>query len=116
MLRDRLVQLKPLLSTNGSIWVHLDDAEAHRARAVLDEVFGAENFVAEVVWQKADSPRSDAMGLSISHDSLLVYRRSPAWVPNRLPRLQSTDRSEEHTSELPSLMRISYAVFCVNKE
>src|SRR3546814_9146850 len=56
MLRDRLVQLKPLLSTNGSIWVHLDDAEAHRARAVLDEVFGAENFVAEGVWQKADSP------------------------------------------------------------
>ncbi|HEY9555785.1 MAG TPA: site-specific DNA-methyltransferase [Acidimicrobiales bacterium] len=105
MLRDRLVQLKPLLSTNGSIWVHLDDAEAHRARAVLDEVFGAENFVAEVVWQKADSPRSDAMGLSISHDSLLVYRRSPAWVPNRLPRLQSTDATFGNQDGDPVLWR-----------
>ncbi|MBL8777544.1 MAG: site-specific DNA-methyltransferase [Acidimicrobiales bacterium] len=91
MLRDRLVQLKPLLAPNGSIWVHLDDAEVHRCRVVMDEVLGAANFVAEVVWQKADSPRSDAMGLSISHDSLLVYRRSPAWMPDRLPRLKSTD-------------------------
>lgn len=91
MLRDRLVQLKPLLAPNGSIWVHLDDAEVHRCRVVMDEVLGPSNFVAEVVWQKADSPRSDAMGLSISHDSLLVYRRSAAWKPNRLPRLQSTD-------------------------
>lgn len=91
VLRDRLVQLKPLLAPNGSIWVHLDDAEVHRCRLVMDEVLGPSNFVAEVVWQKADSPRSDAMGMSISHDSLLVYRRSPAWRPNRLPRLKSTD-------------------------
>lgn len=105
MLRDRLVQIKPLLAPNGSVWVHLDDAEVHRARAVLDEVFGAENFVAEVVWQKADSPRSDAMGLSISHDSLLVYRRSPAWAPNRLPRLQSTDATFGNQDGDPVLWR-----------
>lgn len=91
MLRDRLRQIKPLLSDDGSVWVHLDDVESHRCRSVLDEEFGAENFVAEVVWQKADSPRSDAKGLSVSHDVVLVYKRSASWTPNRTARLASTD-------------------------
>ncbi len=91
MLRDRLRQIKPLLSDDGSVWVHLDDAEVHRCRSVLDEELGAENFVAEIPWQKADSPRSDAKGISVSHDSILVYRQSARWTPNRLGRLASTD-------------------------
>jgi len=41
MLRDRLVQIKELLADDGSVWVHLDDAEVHRCRSVLDEVFGS---------------------------------------------------------------------------
>jgi adenine-specific DNA-methyltransferase len=45
MLRDRLVQIKPLLAVDGSVWVHLDDAEVHRARLVLDEIFGTSTFV-----------------------------------------------------------------------
>ncbi|MCO5318536.1 MAG: site-specific DNA-methyltransferase [Microthrixaceae bacterium] len=45
MLRDRLVQLKPLLAPNGSIWVHLDDAEVHRCRCVMDEVLESANFI-----------------------------------------------------------------------
>lgn len=91
MLRDRLRQLMPLLASDGSIWVHLDDVEVHRCRSVLDEEFGADNFVAEVVWEKADSPRSDAKGISVSHDSILVYKRGKAWSPNRVARLASTD-------------------------
>lgn len=90
-MRDRLQLMQELLAPDGSIWVHLDDAEAHRMRCLMDETFGMNNFVAEVVWQKADSPRSDSAGLSVSHDSLLVYRRSAAWAPNRLARLKSTD-------------------------
>lgn len=105
LLRDRLLQIQRLLSADGSVWLHLDDAEVHRARAVLDDVFGPENFVAEVVWQKADSPRSDAGGLSISHDSILVYRKSPAWAPNRLARLQSTDDTFGNQDGDPTLWR-----------
>src|SRR5262249_37649766 len=52
MLRDRLEALKPLLAPMASVWVHLDDAEMHRARLVLDEVFGPEAFVSTIVWQK----------------------------------------------------------------
>lgn len=91
MMRDRVRQIRSLLAPNGSIWVHLDDVEVHRCRAVLDEEFGPENFVAEVAWQKADSPRSDAKGLSISHDSILVYKQSGAWEPNLIERRASTD-------------------------
>lgn len=72
MLRDRLVQLKPLLAPDSSIWVHLDDAEVHRCRCVMDEVLGAGNFVATMVWQRRFSRSNDAQ-VSLSHDYLLVY-------------------------------------------
>jgi len=75
MLRDRLVQLKPLLAPNGSIWVHLDDAEVHRCRCVMDEVLGSGRFVASVVWQKRYS-RDNRPAIGPVHDTLLVY--SPA--------------------------------------
>lgn len=86
MLRDRLKQIKELLGEDGSVWVHLDDAEAHRGRCALDEVFGEENFVATVIWEKADSPRNSARQFSTDHDYLLVYSKDPSWRPNRLPR------------------------------
>ena len=93
MMRDRLVHIKKLLSDDGSIWVHLDDSENHRMRLLLDEVFGASNFIAEVVWQKADSPRNDAAGFSISHDSILIYSKNHSWRPNRVARLATTNTS-----------------------
>ena len=46
------MQIRRLLSEDGSVWLHLDDTQMHRARCVLDEVFGASNFVANVIWQK----------------------------------------------------------------
>lgn len=91
MMRDRIRDLKPLMAEDASIWVHLDDAEVHRMRVLLDEEFGADNFVGEVVWQKADSRRNDAGGLSVDHDTILVYQRSQLWSPNRLPRTAKSD-------------------------
>lgn len=85
MLRDRLQQIHPLLSDDGSVWVHLDDAEAHRARSVLDEVFGADCFVATVVWRASDNSNNDAAGLSTDHNYIHVYSRKPGWRSNRLP-------------------------------
>lgn len=102
MLRDRLLQTKPLLRVDGSVWVHLDHVESHRCRAILDEVFGAENFVAEVAWQKADSTRNDAKQLSVDHDTILVYRASAAWTPNRLPRTAESDARFSSPDEDPS--------------
>lgn len=93
MMRDRLVHIKKLLSADGSIWVHLDHSENHRMRVLLDEVFGAANFVAEVVWQKADSPRNDTTGFSISQDIILIYGKSESWRPNRVARLAASNTS-----------------------
>lgn len=84
MMRDRLVQVHKLLSADGSVWVHLDDAEMAYCKAVLDEVFGRDNFVAVVIWEKADSPRMDAQNFSGRHDYILVYSKTSAFRVNRL--------------------------------
>ena len=75
MMRDRLMALRPLLAENASVWVHLDDAEVHRARAVMDEVFGESAFVASVVWQKKTT-RDSRAAFSTNHDTILVYAPS----------------------------------------
>lgn len=93
LLRDRVRQIRPLLAEDGSVWVHLDHTESHRCRVVLDEELGEDNFVAEVAWQKADSPRNDTKLLSTSQDTILVYRKSERWLPNRMPRLAVSNTS-----------------------
>lgn len=85
MMRDRLLHMRRLLREDGSIWVHLDYGENHRMRLLLDEVFDTTNFQAEVVWQKADSPRRGD-GFSTDQDVILVYRRSEAFSPRKTAR------------------------------
>lgn len=75
MMRDRLAALKPHLSEDASVWVHLDDAEVHRARAIMDEVFGEQAFVSSVIWQKKTT-RDSRAAFSSNHDTLLVYAPS----------------------------------------
>ena len=86
--RDRLVQIRALLAVDGSVWVHLDDSEQHRARVVLDEVFGAAAFVTTVIWQKRTS-RDNRTAFSSSHDYIHVYAPlgAKAWkkIRNGLP-------------------------------
>lgn len=83
MIRDRLLQIRRLLSEDGSVWLHLDDIQMHRARCVLDEVFGASNFVANVIWQKTYT-RENRTDISISHDNVIVYAvNKPLWKKAR---------------------------------
>ncbi|MBN1096433.1 site-specific DNA-methyltransferase [Blastococcus sp. TML/C7B] len=92
MLRDRLNQIRRLLADDGSVWVHLDDVEQHRARCVLDEVFGAQNFVATVIWQKSHSRNNSAQHFSADHDFIHVYARNKAaWRRNRVARTSKSD-------------------------
>ncbi|MBT1035490.1 site-specific DNA-methyltransferase [Canibacter sp. lx-45] len=86
MMRDRLTHMKKLLADNGSIWVHLDYAENHRMRLLLDEVFGAVNFVAEIVWEKVYAPQSHAQRVSVDQDVILCYAASKATRLHRMPR------------------------------
>lgn len=72
MMRDRLLAIRPMLAKDASVWVHLDDAEVHRARAIMDEIFGESAFVTSVVWQKKTT-RDSRAAFSSNHDTILVY-------------------------------------------
>ena len=86
MMYPRLVLLRDLLTDDGSIWVTLDDNEAHYMKVMMDEIFGRNCFVTNAVWEKADSPRNSARQFSSDHDHVLVYSKNTDWQPNRLPR------------------------------
>ena len=79
LMRDRLEILRRLLSEEGSIWINLDDNEAHYAKVLMDEIFGRPNFVANVLWQKRTSPDA-RIHLGGAHDHILVYARTRATV------------------------------------
>lgn len=76
MMLPRLELLRDLLSEDGSIWVTIDDNEAHYLKVLMDEVFGRGNFVASCVWQKRYS-RENREAIGDVHDYLYVYARNP---------------------------------------
>jgi len=77
LMRDRLEIIRRLLSEDGSLWITIDDNEAHYLKVLCDEVFGRGNFVANVVWQKRYS--SDArLSLGDAHEHILCYATNPA--------------------------------------
>jgi len=100
MLRDRLLALVPHLSDDASVWVHLDDRELHRARLVMDEVFGEEAFVASVVWQKKTT-RDSRAAFSNNHDTILVYAPSgpKKWKVSRNLLAQDTAHAENKDND-----------------
>ena len=80
MMLPRLELLRDLLSEDGSIWVTIDDNEAHYLKVLMDEVFGRGNFVANVVWRSSDNSNNDARTFSVDHNQVLVYSASPGWL------------------------------------
>jgi adenine-specific DNA-methyltransferase len=92
LMRDRLEIIRNLLSDDGSLWITIDDNEAHYLKVVCDETFGRFNFVATVTWMKRVSPANDAKHFSSDHDFLLVYAKDKTlWGLNRLPRTPQQD-------------------------
>lgn len=93
MLRDRIRQVYPLLTEDGSIWVHLDDVEVHRCRVILDEEFGARGFVGTIVWQKRYS-RESRPAIGEVHDSILVYAKNPDAFKKSRNKIRRTSAKE----------------------
>jgi len=91
LMRDRIELMRMLLAPDGSLWINIDDTEGHYLKILCDEVFGRENFVTTVVWEKADSPRNSARQFSADHDYILVFSKSPDWIPRRLPRTEKAN-------------------------
>lgn len=87
LMKPRLDILKNLLSEDGSIWISIDDDEGHYLKVLCDEVFGRQNFITTVLWQKIHSLKNDAKYLSKNHDFILVYAKIKDRVRfNLLPR------------------------------
>ena len=87
MMWPRLHLLRNLLAEDGAIFVSIDDNEQHHLRMVMDEVFGEDNFLATVIWQRIFSPKNTAKYFSEDHDFILVYARNiKQWSPNTLER------------------------------
>ncbi len=80
---ERLLLIRELLSNNGTIYLHCDWHRNYYLRFLLDEVFGPENILAEIVWQRSDS-HNDATYYGIVHDSILVYSKSGNPLFNRI--------------------------------
>lgn len=86
LMRDRLELLKRLLTEDGSLWITIDDNEAHYLKVLCDEIFGRRNFVANIVWQSKDTPGNNASAIAQTHNMVLVYAKSEAWTPRLIPR------------------------------
>ena len=87
LMKERLVLLRNLLSDEGSIWISIDDDEQAYLKVLMDEIFGRQNFVNNVIWEKKFSPSNDAKWLSDSHDFVMIYAKNKnIWRPNLLPR------------------------------
>ena len=92
LMRDRLEIIRNLLSNDGSLWITIDDNEAHYLKVLCDEVFGRSNFVANAVWQKKYTVSNDSKWLAETHDHVLIYAlNKEMWRPNRLGRTAEMD-------------------------
>ena len=86
MMWPRLHLLKELLADDGVIFVSIDDNEQHHLRMLMDEIFGAPNFITTIIWHKMDSPKNTALHISEDHESLHIYaRNADIWRSNLLP-------------------------------
>ena len=92
MIYSRLLVARTLLSNDGVIFISIDDNEVHHLRKICDEVFGAGNFVAELIWERAYSPKNDAKYISNSHDYVLMYAKQiESFTIGRLPRTEEAN-------------------------
>lgn len=92
MMYPRLFLAKNLLRNDGVIFVSIDDHEVHSLRTLMNEIFGEENFIASIIWQKVFSPKNSARHFSEDHDYIIVYaRNAEIWLPNLLARTEEAN-------------------------
>lgn len=90
MIYPRLELLRDLLSEDGSIWITIDDNEAHYLKVICDEIYGRSNFIGNIVWNHSVQSKGYSGKLSIHHNHLIGYQKSKSFVLLDLPR------TEEH--------------------
>ncbi len=92
MMYPRLYLARNLLCEHGVVFISIDDNEFENLRRICNEIFGEENFIATVIWQKNYAPKNSARHFSEDHDYIVIYARNAAlWQPELLPRTEEQD-------------------------
>ncbi|WRA66393.1 site-specific DNA-methyltransferase [Helicobacter pylori] len=91
-MKNRLEVAREFLSDDGVIFVQCDDNEQAYLKVLMDEIFGRDNFINTIIWEKKYSPQNDAKWFSDNHDFILLYAKDKGiWRPNLLPRTSEMD-------------------------
>ena len=102
MIYSRLLLSRNLLTEDGVIFISIDDNEQENLKKCCDEVFGAHNFVAQLIWERAYAPKNDARFISNSHDYVLMYARDiTKFVIGRLPRTEEANARYQNPDNDP---------------
>ena len=88
MMYPRLVLMRRMLRPDGVIFISCDDNEQANLRLMMNEIFGEDCFVSNVIWQKAYSPRNDSKGIPTTTDHIVAYSKKPGWNPFKLERTE----------------------------
>jgi len=91
MMYPRLKLLREFMREDGSIWISIDDREGAYLRVICDEIFGRQNFVSNISWQRTYSTRNDAKGIVNEVEHILVYSKREGWQPKKLARTEEMD-------------------------
>lgn len=102
LMRDRVELLHTLLRDDGTLWINLDDNEAHYCKVLTDEIFGRDNFVSTVIWERTTSARNDAKYFSVDQDYIFVYAKNKTSLNlNGLARTESSNSAYSNPDNDP---------------
>lgn len=102
MIYPRLKIAKDLLTDDGVIFISIDDNEQENLKKCCDDIFGGQNFVAQLIWERAYAPKNDARFISNSHDYVLMYARNlNSFVIGRLPRTEEANARYQNPDNDP---------------
>lgn len=99
---QRMTLAKALMAEDGVIFVSIDDNELFNLGLLMNQVFGEQNFIANVIWQKVYSPKNTAVHFSDDHEYVLVYALDKnKWRPNPVPRSAAQDKAYKNQDKDP---------------
>ena len=102
MIYPRLKVARDLLTEDGVIFISIDDNEVENLRKVCDEVFGERNFIAQLIWERAYSPKNDARFISNSHDYIIMFAKNiDNYVIGRLDRTDEANARYQNPDNDP---------------
>lgn len=99
--KNRIDIAHELLSRDGSLWVVLDNSEIYYAKVLLDQIFGRENFVSDVIWINNRQSKGYSNEISLHHNIILIYQKSDAFKLNLLPRTKENNKNYKNPDNDP---------------